>query len=51
VTTSAPATTSSAAAGTLPKYSQCAGEGWTGTGTCVSGTTCTYSNPYYSQCL
>jgi hypothetical protein len=50
-TTSAAATTTSAAAGTLPKYSQCAGEGWTGSGTCVAGTTCTYSNAYYSQCL
>lgn len=50
-TTSAPATSSSAAAGTLPKWSQCGGQGWTGTGTCVAGTTCTYSNPYYSQCL
>jgi hypothetical protein len=48
-------TTSSAAAtatgGTLAKWSQCAGENWTGSGTCVAGTTCTYSNPYYSQCL
>jgi hypothetical protein len=24
---------------------------WTGSGTCIAGTTCTYSNPYYSQCL
>lgn len=23
--------------------------GWTGSGTCVAGTTCTYFNPYYSQ--
>ena len=27
------------------------GTGWTGATTCVSGYTCTYSNPYYSQCL
>jgi hypothetical protein len=52
MTSSAAATTSSAAAaGTLPKWSQCAGIGWTGSGTCVAGSTCTYSNPYYSQCL
>jgi cellulose 1,4-beta-cellobiosidase len=25
--------------------------GWGGPTTCVSGYTCTYSNPYYSQCL
>jgi len=49
-TSSAPTSTSSSG-GTLPKYSQCAGETWGGTGTCVAGTTCTYSNPYYSQCL
>lgn len=37
--------------GSLPKYSQCGGIGWTGSGTCVSGTTCNKSNDYYSQCL
>lgn len=48
----APAPVSStAAAGNLSKYSQCGGQGWTGSGTCVSGTTCKTSNPYYSQCL
>lgn len=50
-TSSAAATTSAAAGGTLAKWSQCAGEGWTGSGTCVAGTTCTYSNAWYSQCL
>lgn len=50
VTSTVP-TTSVAAAGNLPKYSQCGGIGWTGTGSCVSGTTCTVSNDYYSQCL
>ncbi|KAH7098385.1 cellobiohydrolase [Auriculariales sp. MPI-PUGE-AT-0066] len=34
-----------------PAYGQCGGQGWTGATTCVSGYTCTYSNPYYSQCL
>ena len=49
----ASSTTSAAASsgGTLAKWSQCGGTGWTGSGTCVSGTTCTYSNAYYSQCL
>jgi len=57
VTTSTTTSTSSAAAtttgagGTIAKYGQCGGETWTGSGTCVAGTTCTYSNAYYSQCL
>jgi cellulose 1,4-beta-cellobiosidase len=34
-----------------PVYGQCGGQGWTGPTTCVSGSTCVYSNPYYSQCL
>ncbi|KAG9045061.1 hypothetical protein FS837_007108 [Tulasnella sp. UAMH 9824] len=32
-------------------WGQCGGMGWTGPTTCVSGTTCVYSNPWYSQCL
>jgi len=32
-------------------YGQCGGTGWAGATTCVSGYTCTFSNPYYSQCL
>jgi len=32
-------------------WGQCGGQGWSGATTCVSGYTCTYSNPYYSQCL
>ncbi|KAJ7615569.1 cellobiohydrolaseII [Roridomyces roridus] len=32
-------------------WSQCGGTGWTGATTCVSGATCTFSNPFYSQCL
>jgi len=44
-------TSGSSTGGSLPKYSQCGGTGWTGSGTCVSGTTCTYSSAYYSQCL
>jgi len=47
----AAATSPAAAAGNLAKYSQCGGTTWTGSGTCVSGTTCTESSQYYSQCL
>lgn len=32
-------------------WGQCGGQGWSGPTTCISGYTCTYSNPYYSQCL
>ncbi|KAF3920505.1 Endoglucanase [Dactylellina cionopaga] len=32
-------------------YGQCGGVQWTGPKNCISGWTCTYSNPYYSQCL
>ncbi|KAF9049740.1 hypothetical protein BJ165DRAFT_1525075 [Panaeolus papilionaceus] len=34
-----------------PAWGQCGGQGWSGSTTCVSGYTCTYSNPYYSQCI
>lgn len=44
-------TTSLSLGGTLAKWSQCGGKSWGGSGTCVAGTTCTYSNEYYSQCL
>ncbi|KIJ52374.1 glycoside hydrolase family 27 protein [Sphaerobolus stellatus SS14] len=32
-------------------WGQCGGTGWAGATTCITGYTCTYSNPYYSQCL
>ncbi|KAI0050325.1 carbohydrate-binding module family 1 protein [Auriscalpium vulgare] len=32
-------------------YGQCGGEDYSGSTTCASGSVCTYSNPYYSQCL
>lgn len=44
-------TTGTSTGGTLTKYSQCGGTGWSGSGSCVSGTTCTYSDQWYSQCL
>ncbi|CAE6350880.1 unnamed protein product [Rhizoctonia solani] len=48
LTTSAPAPTTT---GTVPKWGQCGGIGYSGPTTCVAGTTCTVSNQYYSQCL
>lgn len=32
-------------------YGQCGGTGWTGATCCATGSVCTYSNAYYSQCL
>jgi cellulose 1,4-beta-cellobiosidase len=34
-----------------PVWAQCGGEDWTGGTTCVAGSVCTFSNPFYSQCL
>ncbi|TFK72240.1 carbohydrate-binding module family 1 [Pluteus cervinus] len=34
-----------------PVWGQCGGLGWTGPTTCVSGSVCTRSNDWYSQCL
>lgn len=36
---------------TVAKYGQCGGTGYTGSTICASGSTCTVSNDYYSQCL
>nr|CDS82533.1 glycoside hydrolase family 11 enzyme [uncultured eukaryote] len=33
------------------KYGQCGGQGYTGATCCQSGSTCKYSNAWYSQCL
>jgi len=56
--TTAPSTTIPASSPTsaptgsgIPKYGQCGGTGWAGSGTCVAGSTCTLSNQWYSQCL
>jgi endo-1,4-beta-xylanase len=50
-TTSASSSTGTASSTVIAEWSQCAGLYWTGSGTCIAGTTCVYSNPYYSQCL
>ncbi|KAG6823535.1 hypothetical protein H0H92_009880 [Tricholoma furcatifolium] len=44
-------TTSSGSSATQTVYGQCGGTGYTGPTVCASGSTCTYSNAYYSQCL
>ena len=49
-TTSGPAA-SSISAGTVGKWYQCGGTGFSGAGDCVRGTTCTYQNEFYSRCL
>ncbi|KAL4892763.1 glycoside hydrolase superfamily [Aspergillus ambiguus] len=50
-TTKTTTSTTSTSTGVSQKWGQCAGIGWTGPTTCVSGTTCTYQNDWYSQCL
>jgi Fungal cellulose binding domain len=47
-------TTTSSAISTgaaVAKYGQCGGIGYTGSTVCATGSTCTYSSAYYSQCL
>ncbi|KAJ7172052.1 cellobiohydrolaseII [Mycena filopes] len=34
-----------------PVFGQCGGQGWTGPTTCATGSTCTFNNAFYSQCL
>ncbi|KAI0103842.1 family 10 glycosyl hydrolase [Nemania sp. FL0031] len=46
-TTTSPTTTGCA----VQKYGQCGGIGWTGCTVCAAGSTCTFGNNYYSQCL
>jgi len=51
---SATATTSSSGGGggcTVAHWGQCGGSGYGGCTVCAAGTTCEYSNAYYSQCL
>lgn len=52
VATSAAATaTATLTTGTVKKWDQCGGQGWTGNTVCESGSTCTKYNDYYSQCV
>ncbi|KAF7952091.1 uncharacterized protein EAE97_001588 [Botrytis byssoidea] len=43
--------TGGSSSGAIASYMQCGGKNWTGTGTCVSGSTCKVQNDYYSQCV
>jgi cellulase len=36
---------------TVAKWGQCGGQNYSGSTTCVSGSSCKVQNPYYSQCL
>lgn len=49
--TSTTSSSGSTSTGTAAHWAQCGGQGYTGPTTCASPYTCTYSNPYYSQCL
>ncbi|KAJ5227633.1 uncharacterized protein N7469_007639 [Penicillium citrinum] len=49
--TSSTTTSGGSSATGLPHYSQCGGQGWTGSTTCASPYTCTKQNDFYSQCL
>jgi len=44
-------TTSGAPAATQTKYGQCAGTGYTGPTVCATGSTCTFSSVWFSQCV
>ncbi|KAJ3030688.1 hypothetical protein HDV00_008746 [Rhizophlyctis rosea] len=44
-------TVATGGSGTVAKYGQCGGQGYTGPTTCAAGSTCKVSNPYYSQCV
>ncbi|KAJ1300497.1 hypothetical protein OPQ81_005310 [Rhizoctonia solani] len=50
VTSTSSTPTSTSGTGTVPLYSQCGGEGYTGPTVCASGT-CKITNQWYSQCL
>jgi cellulase len=51
-TVAKPAPTKAAGSGAAAaRWAQCGGIGFTGATACVSGTTCTKQNDYYSQCL
>lgn len=50
-TTSTAAATTTASSCSVAKWGQCGGQSYSGCTVCASGSTCTYSNDYYSQCL
>ncbi|KAF8887099.1 cellobiohydrolase I-I [Infundibulicybe gibba] len=46
-----PTTSAPPSSATQVKYGQCGGQGWAGPTVCASGSTCTFSSQWYSQCL
>ncbi|KAH6658911.1 glycoside hydrolase family 5 protein [Truncatella angustata] len=50
-TSSTAAATTSASSCTVEKWGQCGGQTYTGCTVCATGSSCTFSNTYYSQCL
>ncbi|KAI0481259.1 carbohydrate-binding module family 1 protein [Xylariaceae sp. FL0804] len=46
-----PTSTTGTGSCSVAKWGQCGGTGFTGCTTCASGSACTKSNDYYSQCL
>lgn len=50
-TTAPPATTTTSGSNCSQKWGQCGGNNWTGATCCVSGSTCSRVNEWYSQCL
>ncbi|PVF95682.1 hypothetical protein CPB86DRAFT_738282 [Serendipita vermifera] len=50
-TTRTTTASTSSSTGVVAKWGQCGGLNYTGPTQCVAGTTCTYSNDWYSQCL
>ncbi|KAK3988731.1 family 10 putative glycoside hydrolase [Cladorrhinum sp. PSN332] len=50
-TSAAPTTTAAPSQPEQARWGQCGGNGWSGPTKCQSPYTCTYSNPWYSQCL
>ncbi|AEO70954.1 60aad657-c193-424b-a2d6-4337c978c9e8 [Thermothielavioides terrestris] len=50
-TATPPATSTPGNGGTVAHWGQCGGSGYSGPTVCESPYTCTYQNPWYSQCL
>ncbi|KAK0750332.1 glycoside hydrolase superfamily [Schizothecium vesticola] len=46
-----PTPSSPASGSEAQRWGQCGGQGWSGPTRCVAPYTCTYGNPWYSQCL
>ncbi|KAG8809082.1 hypothetical protein FRC18_004738 [Serendipita sp. 400] len=46
-----PPVVSTSSSNCAPRYAQCGGVGFTGPTCCQSGSTCTYSNSYFSTCV